>query len=77
MISDAIKIAILKQAPRLSHIELIELVVKECELQGGELYAIAKVADWGVEGPKFKGLTNDWPSIGTILYARREKEKNT
>ena len=32
MISDATKIAIIKTAPTLSHIELIELVEHECEL---------------------------------------------
>lgn len=32
MLSDAIKIAILKSAPKLSHIELIELVIEECRL---------------------------------------------
>jgi hypothetical protein len=32
MISDAIKIALIKTAPTLSHIELIELVEYECEL---------------------------------------------
>jgi hypothetical protein len=32
MLSDATKIAILKSAPKLSHIELIELVAEECRL---------------------------------------------
>ena len=32
MLSDATKIAILKAAPKLSHIELIELVAEECRL---------------------------------------------
>ena len=32
MISDAIKLALIKTAPTLSHIELIELVEQECEL---------------------------------------------
>lgn len=32
MISDSIKLAIIKTAPTLSHIELIELVEHECEL---------------------------------------------
>jgi hypothetical protein len=31
MISDKAKIALLKAAPKLSHIELIELVIEECQ----------------------------------------------
>jgi hypothetical protein len=31
MISDKVKIALIKVAPTLSHIELIELVIEECQ----------------------------------------------
>ena len=30
---------------------------------------VAKVIDWGIEGPRLKGLTEDWPRVGTLLYA--------
>ena len=29
---------------------------------------VAEVIDWGVEGPRLKGLTEDWPRVGTLLY---------
>ena len=29
---------------------------------------VAKVIDWGIEGPRLKGLTQDWPMVGTLLY---------
>jgi hypothetical protein len=29
---------------------------------------VAKVIDWGVEGPRLQGFTKDWPRVGTLLY---------
>jgi len=29
---------------------------------------VAEVIDWGIEGPRLKGLTEDWPRVGTKLY---------
>ena len=29
---------------------------------------VAKVIDWGIEGPRLQGLIGDWPSVGTLLY---------
>jgi hypothetical protein len=35
---------------------------------------VAKVIDWGVEGPRLKGLTEDWPKVGTLLYTHPPQE---
>ena len=29
---------------------------------------IAMVIDWGIDGPKLQGLTENWPPVGTLLY---------
>jgi hypothetical protein len=36
---------------------------------------VAKVVDWGVEGPRLQGLTEDWPEVGTLLYSSPPKHK--
>ena len=45
MLSDATKIAILKAAPKLSHIELIELVAEECRLAPREWVGLTDI-EW-------------------------------
>jgi len=62
MISDAIKLALIKAAPTLSHIELIELVEHECELlQPTQKAWVALSAD------DIKGIT--LASAGNIFSA--------
>jgi hypothetical protein len=40
------------------------------EAQSSRYQPVAVVHDWKVHGPEFKGLTNNWPTVGTILYAK-------
>ena len=37
-------------------------------LAQSEQEPVAKVIDWGIEGPRLQGLTEDWPEVGTLLY---------
>jgi len=53
-------------APHLIYDEAIA-AIKEALAQP-EQEPVAKVIDWGVEGPRLQGLTNDWPVVGTLLY---------
>lgn len=36
---------------------------------------VAKVIDWGIEGPRLQGLTDDWPRVGTLLYTAQPTAK--
>ena len=65
-LGDKTKLALVKAAAKLTPLELIEAVEAEFAAMG--THAIARVVDWGVEGPRFEGLTNDWPPVGTVLY---------
>tara|TARA_R110000868_G_scaffold153798_1_gene379683 strand:- start:906 stop:1274 length:369 start_codon:yes stop_codon:yes gene_type:complete len=52
--------------PTVANLDRIPLFTKEALAQTQE--PVAKVIDWGVEGPRLQGLTNDWPVVGTLLY---------
>jgi len=52
--------------------EALEEPEQEPEMEDGpELLPVAKIYDWGIEGPRLQGLTNDWPPVGTILFAMK------
>ena len=42
----------------------------EAGSEGATYRPIAIVQDWKVSGPSFKGLTDEWPTVGTTLYAK-------
>ena len=45
-----------------------EITALKERLAQPEQEPVAEVIDWGVEGPRLKGLTEDWPRVGTLLY---------
>lgn len=52
--------------------EALEEPEQELEMEDGpELLPVAKIYEWGMEGPRLQGLTNDWPPVGTILFAMK------
>jgi len=74
MISNATKIAILKTAPTLSHIELIELVERECELASQRTWIGLEQKDM----PDGEDAMFDHPyfTAGMVYADKKLKEKN-
>lgn len=48
--------------------ERVDEIQKQRHEQAQKQEPVAEVIDWGIEGPRLRGLTNDWPRVGTLLY---------
>jgi hypothetical protein len=71
MISDKVKIALLKAAPTLSHIDLIELVIEECQQAQRQWVGLTEKEIMQI------AFNFDIPSVSIRSVEAKLKEKNT